>query len=68
MSKESIRWQYWADIIAPFIGWKTCNGFTEYLVCDTRTEKGGRLEMVHLYGLTAKDIRKQVAKIIMERT
>jgi len=67
MSKNEKRWHKWADIVSAFLGWKTCTGMAcEYIVCDRR-DQGGNLEMVHIYGHTAKDIRKQVAEIVRKR-
>lgn len=61
------RWHRWASLIGDTLGWPRCTGLPwEYVVCDMRDE-GGRLEMVHIDGLSDADIRKQIANIIAER-
>jgi hypothetical protein len=66
-ARHKRRCDHWARIISAFLNWPKCSGLAyEYIVCDMR-ERGGNLEMVHIMGHSARDIRKQVAKIIMER-
>lgn len=64
------RWHFWADICCELLGWPNCTGMPwDYVVCDRRTKTGkGKLEMVHIDGHSAKQIRNQIVKIIKERT
>ncbi len=65
------RFNFWADTIANVLGWNNRKGdwyaSNSYVVCDKRDDKSGNLEMVHIDGKTAREIRRQIALIIISR-
>jgi hypothetical protein len=62
------RIHFWGNLAADLLGWRRKDWYISdsYAVCDFR-DTGGNLELVHIDGHTAKDIRKQLANIIQQR-